>query len=207
MRATKLEQLGWMEVDHIQDTEGLLRLGKSLGRIVGDAQLLSPSDKQNATSRSFSYYYEHGQFPMHSDTAFWQAPARYVILKAQVASPTPTLLLPFPELQKIIQSARIETAIFSIRTTSGSHYGRAQFAKDTFGIRFDSCYMKSANRDAKALVDILSFPPNKLVERFEWRGTNALVIDNWRCLHARGSVAKGDSVRTLARIYVTRTER
>lgn len=199
-----LDKEGWVEINGIDSDLALMNLAVSLGRIVGDQKIsnLSPSSRAAATSRSFSHHYGLGQFPMHSDTAFWQMPARYVVLRSRSPSDTPTLLLPSARLKRLLDASPVDTAIFRIRTTSGNSYGKAVFARDPIGIRFDPCYMKATNSHARELMDNLSFPNDDNIHRLTWTGTNALIIDNWRCLHARASVGELDRNRTLSRIYV-----
>jgi alpha-ketoglutarate-dependent taurine dioxygenase len=198
-----LASFGWMEVDGIHDTEELSRLAASLGRVSDRAiASLSPSAIKQGRSRSFSYHYGLNQFPMHSDTAFWELPARYVVLRSARASNTPTLLLPFPNLRDILKASRAETAIFGVRTTIGSFYGKSSSSWNPFMVRFDPCYMTPANPDARRLAASLSYPDSSLIHRFFWNGANALVIDNWRCLHARAPIEAADTERTLTRIYV-----
>jgi alpha-ketoglutarate-dependent taurine dioxygenase len=202
-----LEELGWLEVRDIYDNQGLVHLAQSLGSVEPRVVNLSPTPSAQAKHKSFSYYYGLGQFPMHTDTAFWPIPARYIVLRSAGANDTPTLLLPFPKLQTLLNSCRVDTAIFGIRTHLGSRYGKAVFSQHPFGVRFDPCYMKGATEAAKELMGRLSFPDPGLIDRFKWSGTNALIIDNWKCLHARAPLATNGLGRKLFRVYVSETER
>jgi alpha-ketoglutarate-dependent taurine dioxygenase len=198
-----LEEFGWVEIRDVSDNIALSHLADALGSITSRTiALLTPSSKGKASSRSFSYHYGRGQFPMHSDTAFWPTPARYVVLRSAEPCNTSTLLMQSPELRRILHGHRVDTAIFSIRTTAGNSYGKAIFSREPFGIRFDPCYMKATNSDARKLIESLSFPDSNSILKFTWTGSNALIIDNWKCLHARAPIDNGDTERRLSRIYV-----
>lgn len=199
-----LREFGWTSAD-VRDDAALVELARSLGPLANDGAIshLRPKDCGSATSRSFSYRFGLDRFPMHSDTAYWPLPARYIVLRASAATPTDTLLLPRPQLTQLMISNHAHRAIFSIRTTTGGYYGRAYSGLSASAIRFDPCYMRSANCAARTLSQALSFPSPEDIHTFSWTGCNALVIDNWACLHGRASVVSGDTGRIISRLYVT----
>jgi len=48
--------------------------------------------------KSFSYHFEFGNFPLHTDTAFWHLPAKYLILYSDIRSNAATTLVNFNEI-------------------------------------------------------------------------------------------------------------
>jgi hypothetical protein len=71
-------------------------------------------------------------------------------------------------------------------------------------IRFDQGCMAPADRTgANALRLMAELVAESEPIRVEWRAARAVVIDNWRCLHGRGTMPDGgDPGRRLLRILL-----
>jgi hypothetical protein len=201
---------GWTEIAGVHDDKSLVELAGCMGEILPDhagnvVAKLTPTLVGQAASRSFSYHYGHGEFPLHTDTAFWPMPARYVLLRSERSSATATLLLSSESVDGAFGLSSARRAIFAVRTTKATVYSAPFLQPPHIGVRFDPCYMKPANATAMALVDAVRQAATKAHEFF-WTGANALVIDNWRCLHGRRYIEDGDIGRCLSRIYVGETK-
>lgn len=187
--------------------EAMLRIASALGTIIRDpagelVSLLRPQYSHQTLSRSFSFRHGHGAFPLHTDTAFWSIPARYLVLKAKQASPTCTTILSSHKAQRILSSSLAQRAIFGLRTTQSSRYCPVRIDGREDCYRYDPNYMKPANEQAKQLAVAIDNVASNLLTQITWTGSNAIVIDNWRCLHGRCAVTPGDLDRALLRIYV-----
>lgn len=197
-------------------TEGFLKIAQELGRPIASrrgidvVQTLQVSDEECAYANSLSSRYGAGKFPLHTDLAYWQVPARYVLLRApdESSSTCPTLLLDFRAHLKgqPFESALGKTLYLvangrkSFLTTIG---GRV--ASGAVLLRFDRDCLRPTNRQSMATLDELeaSLAACKIIE-MAWSAHKVLIIDNWRMLHGRGDARdSNDRKRVLERILVT----
>lgn len=197
---------GWAQIDGITNDESLIEVAELIGAVLPDqagraVAKLSPKLKGRSTSRSFSFHYGHGEFPLHTDTAFWPLPARYVLLRSECVSATATLLLPPESAAETFGMFPTRRALFAVRTTKATTYSAVFLPSPHSGIRFDPCYMTPVNPAASELVKAVRHASSNAQE-FYWTGNNALIFDNWRCLHGRRSIDEAESERCLSRIYV-----
>lgn len=211
MKTLKLDQLrdaGWQILDYIPDSEHLDAVIRSLGPTLVDASgrslcMLKPTHRMEARSRSFSAAYGMAAFPLHTDTAFWPTPARYLLMFCNEANETATTLLSKQKTQELLSDACAREAVFCLRTTSGARFATVALGESGEDFRFDPNVMRPANRAASMLVDrILGVESSELL-RVRWTGSNAVVIDNWRCLHGRAAVSDISAKRALNRIYLS----
>src|ERR1700722_13972461 len=84
----QLNDHGWACVPSVSNKKELLDLAKSIGtpmlspsgRVVRELRPRLPRDSPMGTlSSSFST----GSFPLHTDTAFWPMPARYLVFRVE----------------------------------------------------------------------------------------------------------------------------
>jgi alpha-ketoglutarate-dependent taurine dioxygenase len=161
-------------------------------------QTLATRCKEQATSRSFSRLHGMRAFPLHTDTAFWIVPTRYVVLYADRASDAGTTVLCAKALESLIDRSRDQIPIYSRKTVAGHIYSRPWFGREGRFLAYDPCYMKPMNHAAKRF----SFAMEDAAERavtVKWSAHQALVVDNWRCAHGRDPVRHEG--RTLMRFY------
>jgi hypothetical protein len=185
----------------------------SLGRPVENAHHELISELRvaaNAEARplTLSATFGTGAFPLHTDTAFWPTPARFLVMLADGDVRRTTAVC---SMRRILNSGGInlmnliEKSVWVLRGKDGSHY--AQMTLSTkgirLGVRFDRQCMKPANasaRDVAAYFDIDDCASS--VEHLEWRPHTAVVISNWHALHGRGLQPPNEQQRILQRIYV-----
>lgn len=197
-----LSTSGYAELSDVHDIEQALLVTAELGCVVplnGQAvQKLVPKVEAEATSQSFSKRHGRGLFPLHTDTAFWARPARFVVLFASSKSPTATRVLPLQHTQDLMAAARGRNPIFQRQTINGTIYSHPWIDDIGCCTLYDPCYMQPANH---AGVDFVAatLESAAYVRRITWTGTNALVIDNWRVLHGRDDC--DDDCRVLYRFY------
>lgn len=195
----------WLEINGVYDDESLIELAKQYGAIARNragesVAKLSPRRISQSSARSFSFHYGYGKFPLHTDTAFWMCPARYVLMRSNDSSCTSTLILDAENTMELFASPSAKNALFGILTNESTFYGSAMLGANR-GIRFDPCYMRPANSAAKHLSEQVGKASEK-AHAFEWTGANALLIDNWACLHGRNEIGLNDLGRCLSRVYI-----
>jgi alpha-ketoglutarate-dependent taurine dioxygenase len=212
LNINKLFDHGWVEVDGIRSTEALLALAESIGKIIphpdgNSLNLVKPKSYEKAIKGSFSNRYGYGDFPLHTDTAFWLQPARYIIMASLFESNVDTVVISLFQLLNMLSKnikSLAKSAIFIVKTTETSYYTHINLGDElSDGIRFDPCCMFPANENARLLKEkIIEVSKNIETVKIRWSGNNAVIIDNWKALHGREAILKGFESRTLARIYV-----
>jgi len=199
---SSLTTLGYAELVDVQGIERALPATEMLGRLMplngSPIQELVPKDKSESVSNSFSKHHGRSYFPLHTDTAFWPEPARYMILFAKTSSQTSTRILPLQHTKELMDFARRKNPIFLRQTINGPIYSHPWI--DNHGCRtlYDPCYMKPANRAAEEF-EATALEWGARATRIAWTGAKALVIDNWQVLHGRDDCSDND--RVLYRFY------
>jgi alpha-ketoglutarate-dependent taurine dioxygenase len=214
MTPEHLKQLttnGWTEFNSIADDCTLINISKTLGELVkhpngNDIEYLKPKYKKDAIKNSFSYKYEFDRFPLHTDTAFWEIPAKYVLLSCEEPSNTATTIITYEEIYKNLAPSEIselKKSIFLVKTSTKNFYTSFinKYLDHTF-IRFDSNCMKPINKSASITLDIIEEKLGKLpLSNINWEKPKVFIFDNWKALHGRESV-NNDENRILKRIYI-----
>lgn len=197
-----LSTRGYAELAEVEDAEHALRATDMLGRVIplnGQAiQVLVPKDKDATISNSFSKRHGRSFFPLHTDTAFWAEPARFVVLFARTKSQTATRILTLQQTRELMAVARRNNPIFLRQTINGPIYSHPWIDDRGCCTLYDPCYMSPANRAAEEF-EAAALESATHATRFTWTGTRALVIDNWRVLHGRDDCSDND--RALYRFY------
>lgn len=206
-----LQEKGVVIINENLSNEELLALGNKLGTVVPDDNGLYihdvlARDQQQGTKGSFSYTCGYGEFPYHTDAAFWEHPARYLILKVAQKSDCKTY---YTRFENVITNSRndlrsdIDRAVFILKTFIGQQFVPFRFCiEGDFGYRYDPNILFPYNSAAKRLVSAFEeILPLICAVEIEWTGSNFAIIDNWKGIHARGS-AECDKRRILNRIYI-----
>lgn len=194
-----LKSEGWYvfsSPDAVQDalaTE-VASLAQQLGDIVPGrgghlVEDIVPQNAHAAPDGSLSSRYGLGPLPLHTDTAHWVVPAKYLVIACVDPGPiaTPTILL---DSQVVTLTDRItaicKSAVFLIRNGRRSFYGSILDKHRPF-VRFDQGCMEAVTKEGIEAVEALSRTRNcaKLYHH-DWKPGDILVIDNWRVLHGRG---------------------
>ncbi|HXE43040.1 MAG TPA: hypothetical protein VN516_08450 [Candidatus Baltobacteraceae bacterium] len=167
---------------------------------------LRPTPREWANPASLSARYGIGAFPLHTDTAHWRKPARYVILRAVQISRgnRPTLLLDKDSLDfELGDRFLLKRAVFTVRNGRNS-FLTTIFPEDEKFLRFDrDCMFPKTSSSTCALDLILSAVEKRPTIKIHWRINDTLVFDNWRFLHGRNQqVGKHVDRRLLHRILV-----
>ena len=181
--------------------EGFLDFAKRLGHVVPGArgemvQNLPARQKGEGPIGSFSYTVGYESFPWHTDTAYWDRPARYLLLYSPVASPCATTYQSFEAIKTAIPDFDylMERAVFLLDVPGKRHYLSPSI--DGKGYRLDFHIYRPVNDEAFVSEYLLK---NHL--RHVWSGKEVVIMDNWRFIHAREDAQK-DKSRLLKRIYI-----
>jgi hypothetical protein len=190
----------------------LLEVSKLLGEIRTDARSpepvrdIRPQTIDEAKENTLSSRYGIGSFPFHTDVAYWQRPARFVLLycgnPGSGARPT------------YLQDAKSwkwtgDTEKAAIREVWKVGLARpylctmATRVAEDVAIRFDEACMTPMTAGAKALLDTtLSSICTAATIDIWWSPKKLLIIDNHRMVHARGKPNAPDPDRVLKRVLV-----
>ena len=208
-----LEERGWAEGPSIPDRDEFLVLARSIGVPVvspmGELiKELRPTKNADARPNTLSHRYGTGEFPLHTDTAFWPLPAKYVLLRA-VAGGTrrQTCIMSFDCLLQSCQRSilnLIEKSVWKVNSIRTRFYCSMRFrAGARRGWRYDSNCMVPANDAARALADILHDVIKQAPREYiNWTPGYTLILSNWTVLHGRGAAPDDEGKRIIERIYV-----
>jgi alpha-ketoglutarate-dependent taurine dioxygenase len=211
MISAELDTRGWTRIPAIRNRSELLQLANSIGHPVASptgeiVKSLRPVPVEKAPTGTLSSVFGLGPFPLHTDTAFWPIPARYVVLRVQGDIRRHSRLWTFAEMvatePKVLSLA--ERSVWLVRTNSGRFYCSLRFRHlGMIGWRFDQQCMHSVNKPAQELEEILrSILAANPGYCFGWSRNEALVLSNWQVLHSLGSAPEGEGERVLERIYI-----
>jgi alpha-ketoglutarate-dependent taurine dioxygenase len=211
MHFEKLEKKGWVEFENISTEGDLIEIANKFGKIVNHPNgeligLLKPNDGEKVIKGTFSNIYGFNSFPLHTDTAFWIKPARYLLLNSIYSSSCSTFFISTETILNHFSNTELgqcRGAIFKVKTIHEQYYSSIFFNHNSItGLKYDPSCMFPANSKAKAFVNkfeqIISDIP---LEKVKWTGNNAVIIDNWKMLHGRDTALKSEK-RELRRIYI-----
>ena len=196
---------GWTEA-------AALQLARHLGRPTGDfgdsrvVRPIAPQRSQDARPNTLSQRYGLGAFPFHTETAYWWRPARYVLLYcvSPGSSGRPTLLLDCHQWRlRAVLRRQVVNAVFRVK---GRRAFLAPVGMETAGglsWRFDEACMTPVTSDARDVAEMT----RTLIRESKpivvtWLPGTVLVVDNYRCIHARGAARVPDTDRILLRVLV-----
>lgn len=208
-----LATVGWCEVE-VSDQPAFLGLADQLGRRIPSwrggttVDRLTVRRSDDAPANSFSHIFGEGAFPFHTDMARHACPPRYIIMRLGSTSDNvrPTLLIDFQRLSlSAAEKQALKSEVWIVK-------GRPAFVASVITdcgvtpslVRYDPVCMRPATKDAAAADKCIQ---NSLrieaAVSYGWRQHRALIIDNWRVLHARpGDFEADDNCRVLERVQV-----
>ncbi len=208
----ELDSRGWVCLPGISRKEALFDLAGMLGCPVSSPtgeliKELRPTASSLAWPNTLSAAHGTGAFPLHTDTAFWTTPARYVVLRARGDIRRHTIIRSFHDcFEEGGARLRIlaERSVWLARTGACSFYCSMSInLGNTFGWRYDSQCMLPANN---AALEVSTFLKDLIQpgggECIEWEKENAVVLSNWLVMHGRGPAPDDEHGRVLERIYV-----
>ncbi|QDV77284.1 Taurine catabolism dioxygenase TauD, TfdA family [Planctomycetes bacterium K2D] len=209
-----LAEAGWATVPGITSESELIELARSLGSILPNSRgesvsVLNPIPEELGREGTLTSNWGKGAFPLHTDTAFWPAPARFIVFRATGDLRRRTRLLAFANIFERIdakQQQHLDTSVWRIDAPKPSHYCSMRFKAGSYlGVRYDPSCMRPANQAAVSTQISMASILEECRQQehfFEWHHDTALVVDNWTTLHGRDVAPREELNRTLERIYV-----
>lgn len=207
----KILQHGWVEIENISTEKTLTELASVVGNILvhpngENIATLNPSQGQKSIKGTFSNTFGLQKFPLHTDTAFWSTPTRFVMLCSFKPSLCNTEIIHIDEIWQNLNSddkSHAKKAVYMIKTIHGQHYSSVLFQNNGVeGFKYDPCSMFPINNSAKIFDKKLKSILNELKPmEINWTGNKVLIFDNWKTLHGRGE-AKIENYREIKRIYL-----
>jgi len=207
----KLIENGWIELEEVYSKDKLLSIARSLGNLHQHPNgeiidTLYPTNGIKSFKGTFSNRFGYSSFPLHTDTAFWSRPSRYIVLGMLNQSNCTTYLINTKDIfKKLNKRARIAAkhSTYMINTFEGKKYTSVLFTYDKkIGFRYDPTCMVPINKDAKyfhnEFHDLLK---DEKTQSIHWTGNKAVIIDNWILMHGRSKVSEHEHKRELIRIY------
>lgn len=199
---SELTARGYAQFHDVHCLEHALSATESLGPLLPlngqRVQRLVPKEIEETQSNSFSRRHGRNAFPLHTDTAFWAEPARFIVLFSSVMSHSATRVLSANDTNDLIASARRNNPVFLRSTIKGAVYSHPWGDTTEFNALYDPCCMRAVNAAALEFEEA-TLKAGERSHRLCWRGNTALVIDNWRVMHGRESCT--DDNRLLYRFY------
>ena len=196
---------GWTDHD-------ALNLANSLGNPIGDfgdprlVRRISPQTKAAAKENTLSKKHGIGAFPFHTETAYWLIPARYLLLRCvhPGTGRRPTFIVDSCQWELSASNRRSLTSeVFKV---AGRKFFLANLATphgDRLAWRFDrDCMVPVTNGADQAFRTMTIFLDGSQKIKINWIRGMLLLIDNHRCLHARGTARSTDKNRVLERILI-----
>jgi hypothetical protein len=209
---TELELRGWTRVPNIGGQALLLDLARSIGFPVASptgelVKEIRVTPNFRARARTLSAVYGRGEFPLHTDTAFWPTPARYIVLRVRGDTRRYTKLRAFEEVLSNCGGrilTLVDQSIWRVRGATSSFYCTLSYRLQGRTVwRYDNECMFPANRAAREVKGIFEvLMKGNTEERISWSGDDAVILSNWRVLHGRGPAPQDEDERILERVYV-----
>ena len=165
---------------------------------------LEAQDADVARRRSLSAEVGRGRFPWHTEGSHWPTPPRYFMLRFTSGDPAPTLLAPFSSLAFSTDDIQLlRRSMFRVASPRGKFLttileSRGRSIGDI--VRFDRRVLHPATPEAwRAAHRVDQVLDSHDPITIDWQSGLILIVDNWRVLHSRESVA---GERTIERVLV-----
>ena len=173
----------------------------------GLVQRLEPRD--SGPPNTYSGLFGLGAFPLHTDLAHWLIPPRYLLLRCGKGyADVPTLLLDGTEIVREMDADALGRAIVRPRRRQSGELRLLRLwstpMRATGCLRWDQVFLQPASVEGRRAFDSLRdrleiATPTQIVMI---EPGEAIIIDNWRMLHARPAIPAGRRDRYLERVYL-----
>jgi len=210
---TQLEKKGYIKINkpYLEDGD-LIDISNMIGipvktRIGGCLiDRLSPKRKENAYKNSLSSIYELNSFPLHSDTAYYKIPVKYIMLycKDPGTGGRSTYLYDTYKLTCTGDEFRFKLINTIFKVINGRNSFLTTLYNPSIGFfRLDrNCMRYTTTEGEELLQEIDKFIQQDDIHEVNWSLGDLLIFDNWRFLHGRGSNKSEDFDRLLYRLSV-----
>ena len=206
-----LSENGWTEFNSGSSDSELITIASKIGNILKHPNgenvfLLKPKSENESLFGTFSNKHGLQDFPLHTDTAFYKNPARFILMHSAISNSCDTTILrksDFWDELTDTEKMMAKRAIYLVKTNRERYYTSFIFKENNeYGIKYDPSCMIPSNKFAKDFDQkfqrvISGIEP----KRIKWTDGKTVIIDNWKTLHGRKSAEK-DITRLLKRIYI-----
>jgi alpha-ketoglutarate-dependent taurine dioxygenase len=171
-------------------------------------QELIPTSRAAARPGSLSSFTGAGAQPMHTDAAYLASPPRYLVFECVDPGEVPCRTETWVTNQTKLLEERPHLLTDPKWVFLGG--GRSRFYSPVLDtvlgiarIRFDPCCMSTTYENETGLNEVSGLLASYTRQvSFEWTLGAFLIIDNWRCMHARGVGGESGPSRRLRRWYL-----
>ncbi len=193
----------------IESDKELIELAYSLGQPISSRvnsaiiDHLVPIKSSDAHQQSLSINFGIGDFPFHTDGAYFKTPPRYIIMRylKGTPNPTPTILCDLNKLNSD-DKENLKNCIWKVKSRNNDFLSTILSDNETF-YRYDKCVMTpvvSKNQNGFYFESLIANLPKKEIN---WTINKAVIIDNWTNLHTRPKVNEQEiNYRMIQRIMV-----
>ena len=167
---------------------------------------INTSTQHQSPVTTLSGLYGDGCFPYHSDYSFVVVPPRFIILTNESSRcfARRTFIATFESIPQDIITI-LQAAQWLLTSRHGAFLlSSIQLTSLGTIFRWDTDFLTPYNQAARQSILFLPSYFERVKDVFEWQQRSALLIDNWRCVHARGGMVSGDDdmIRHLNRYEV-----
>jgi L-asparagine oxygenase len=193
-------------------TEQMLCLARELGTPSGDVRdgrllrAISPQKSAEAPRNTLSSLYGLGAFPFHTETAYWRRPARYLMLRCRNPGEGARETFAYDLLDWSFSHREVLKLRRALWKVDGPHVFLSAIleshgAHELF--RYDMNCMRATTAACFEVDEIIRSRISKGSPiRISWEMDLLVVLNNWRCIHARGPSQAPDMNRVLERVLV-----
>ena len=218
--STLLQQNGYAFLTRWKTDDSTFAIADSLGTVVNIDTLLpnvrvstvhtlAPRCQSASHFNKYSGVFGLGEYPLHTDLAYWNRPPRYLLLRCQFGSPTVTTrLLTVHDLSHALSNTELRGALVRPRRPvlqeSICLLPLLFRSSNITGIRWDPVFLVPMNDAAFRVGALMHSRANvwsKVLTLAEHGDT--LILDNWRVLHGRSRVPSINRDRRLERVYLS----
>lgn len=175
----------------------------------GDGLVQRLEPRNNGPPNTYSGLFGLGAFPLHTDLAHWSVPPRYLLLRCGKGyADVPTLLLDGREIVREMDADALERALVRPRRRQSGELRLLRLwstpKPDTGCLRWDPVFLQPASVQGQQAFGVLRdrLEIAKPTQAVMIEPGEAIVIDNWRMLHARPAIPAGRRDRFLERVYL-----
>lgn len=193
----------------INSDNELIELAHSLGRPISSRvnssliDSLVPLNNLDAHKQSLSANFGTGNFPFHTDGAYFKIPPRFIILRylKGILNPTPTVLCDLNQLTNEANE-KLKDCIWKVKSRNNEFLTTILTENGEY-YRYDKCVMTPAVskiQNGSYFENLIDEMPKTQID---WTLNKAVIIDNWTFLHSRPKVTEQEiNNRTIQRIMV-----
>lgn len=207
----EINHFGWVEINQVFSDSELVKFAENFGKVLTHPNgkkidVLIPKKPEDAIFNTFSSRFGYDRFPLHTDTAFWLTPTRYVLMTCVNGENSPTTILPINQIYNNFTTEDLNIlrqAIYLVKTKRIAFYSKIeQNINGEFCFRYDPSSMKPMNIYAKKIDNRLhEIAESSFIKKIEWNSKKIIILDNWKTMHGRESTFENLN-RELKRIYI-----